>query len=448
MDDRRSTIDEIMTNQQLAIQFFLQLTCILLVCRLVGRVMPLIGQPKVIGEMIAGILLGPSLLGLLAPSIHSALFPPLSLQVMAVVSQLGLVLYMFVVGTHLHTDFIRQGLRGAMAISLAGVVVPFVLGASLATALYGDGRFFAPSVSSWQSMVYLGAAMSVTAFPVLARIIHERGISGTALGTLALAAGATDDAIAWCLLAIVLTSFNQNVGIAASAIAGGALYAVLVLGVLRPQLAKLQSVAEREGNFSTGSLALVLGLLMAGAWFTDAIGIHAVFGAFIMGVAMPRGIVTKELARQIEPLATTLLIPLFFVYSGLSTRISLLGASGLLFIAIVVVVVASVGKGVACWAAARLTGRSNREALAIGALMNARGLMELIILNIGLERGLITPTLFTVMVTMTIVTTLAAGPLFDWAWRRRPSSIVAGSQEKGSHPPPFPARSTIVPPRD
>lgn len=411
-----------MTNQQLAIQFFLQLTCILLVCRIVGRLMPLIRQPRVIGEMIAGILLGPSLLGLLAPSIHSALFPALSLGVMSVVSQLGLVLYMFVVGTHLHTDFIRQAFRGAMAISLAGIVVPFVLGAGLGVILYEDGRFFGPAVSTWQSMVYLGAAMSVTAFPVLARIIHERGISGTALGTLALAAGATDDAIAWCLLAIVLASFNQNFGMAVSAIAGGALYAVLVLAALRPQLTKLRSAAEREGNLSAGNLALVLALLMAGAWFTDAIGIHAVFGAFIMGVAMPRGIVTKELARQIEPLAATLLIPLFFVYSGLSTRISLIGATGLLLIAITVVAVASVGKGVACWAAARLTGRSNREALAIGALMNARGLMELIMLNIGLERGLITPTLFTVMVTMTIGTTLAAGPLFDWAWRRQASA--------------------------
>ena len=166
---------------------------------------------------------------------------------------------------------------------------------------------------------------------------------------------------------------------------------------------------------------------MAGAWFSDAIGIHAVFGAFIVGVAMPRGLVTNELSRQVEPLASTLLMPLFFAYSGLSTHVSLLGASGVLAIAMVAIVMASLGKGGACWAAARLAGRPNGEALAIGALMNARGLMELIILNIGLERRLITPTLFTIMVAMTLVTTLAAGPLFGWAWRHSEQMLDVAS---------------------
>jgi Kef-type K+ transport system membrane component KefB len=407
-----------MSNQQLIVLFFLQLTCILVVCRVVGRLMPLIGQPMVVGEMIAGVLLGPSLLGLFAPSIQAALFPPASLGVLSVVSQLGLALYMFVVGTHLQTDFIKQALRGAMAISLAGILVPFILGAGLAVVLFDDGRFFAPAVSIWQSMGYLGAAMSVTAFPVLARIIHERGISGTKLGTLALAAGATNDAIAWCLLAIVLASFNQNSNIAIFAILGGVAYAIVVLEILRPWFGKLESTVERDGSLNSGTLALMLALLMAGSWFTDAIGIHAVFGSFIMGVAMPRGAFARALDRQIEPLAATLLIPVFFAYSGLSTRLSLMGGTGMWSIAVAVIVVASVGKGVACWLAALLARRPNREAMAIGALMNARGLMELIILNIGLERGLIAPTLFTIMVTMTIVTTLAAGPLFDWAWRQ------------------------------
>jgi Kef-type K+ transport system membrane component KefB len=336
---------------------------------------------------------------------------------MSVVSQVGLVLYMFVVGTHLQRDFIREAFRGAMLISVAGVIAPFVLGAALASFLYADGRFFAANVSTWQSMMYLGAAMSVTAFPVLARIIQERGIAGTALGSLALAAGATDDAIAWCLLAVVLASFNNHAGLAVSAIAGGALYAVVVLAVLRVQLAKIGAAVERTGSLSSGKLTLILSLLMAGAWFTDMIGVHAVFGAFVMGVAMPRGLLTKELSRQVEPLATALLVPLFFAYSGLSTHVTLLWSADLLLLAIVVILIASVGKGVACWGASRLAGRPNREAMAVGALMNARGLMELIILNIGLERGLITPTLFTVMVMMTLVTTLAAGPIFEWAWR-------------------------------
>jgi Kef-type K+ transport system membrane component KefB len=406
-----------MTSQQLAAHFFLQVTLILLVCRFVGGLMPRIGQPKVVGEMIAGVLLGPSLLGVLSPSLQTWLFPSQSLGALSLVSQLGLVLYMFVVGTHLQIDFIRQAYRGALLISLAGIVAPFVLGAGLAAMLYRDAGFFGPGLSSWQSMIYLGAAMSVTAFPVLARIIQDKGISGTAIGTLALAAGATDDAIAWCLLAIVLASVNHDPVLAGSAIVGGTLYTVVVLSLLRPRLAKLESIVDRDGSFAPSTLALVLSLLMAGAWFTDAIGIHAVFGAFIMGIAMPRGLFAKELARRIEPLATTLLIPLFFVYSGLSTRVNLLASSGLWLIAIVVIVIASVGKGVACWTAGVFAGRPSREALAIGALMNARGLMELIILNIGLERGMITSSLFTVMVTMTIATTLAAGPLFEWAWR-------------------------------
>ena len=403
-----------------AVQLFLQLTIVLLACRVVGRLIARVGQPPVVGEMIAGILLGPSLLGWAAPSVHGLLFPDASLNIMAVVSQLGLVLYMFVVGTHLQTDFIlhqRQAFRGAMMISIAGIIAPFVLGAWLASFLYADGRFFAVDVSRWQSMMYLGAAMSVTAFPVLARIIQDRGIAGTALGTLALTAGATDDAIAWCLLAVVLAGFNNDFAIAAWAIAGGAAYVVVVLAVLRPRLAKLGAAAEHQGGLSSGKLTLILSLLMGGAWFTDLIGIHAVFGAFIMGVAMPRGTLTKEISRQVEPLATALLVPLFFAYSGLSTHFTLLWSTELLLLAVVVIFIASVGKGVACWGASRLAGRPNREAIAVGALMNARGLMELIILNIGLDRGLITPTLFTVMVTMTLVTTLAAGPLFERAWR-------------------------------
>lgn len=406
-----------MSNQQLAIQFFLQLTVILVACRLLGRVMAAVGQPRVIGEMVAGILLGPSLFGWLAPSLQATLFPAASLSVMSVVSQVGLVLYMFVVGTHLSTDFVKQAYKSAMLISAAGVVAPFVLGAALALVLFRDGRFFASGVTSWQSMIYLGAAMSVTAFPVLARIIQERGISGTALGTLALAAGAIDDVIAWVLLAVVLSSLNQQAAMALTAIAGGAAYAVAVFAIVRPQLARLAASVEREGRIGPGRLTMLLALLMAGAWFTDWIGVHAVFGAFMLGVAMPRGTVTVELSRQVEPLATALLVPLFFAYSGLSTRAGLLWSGQLLGVAAGVTLIASVAKAVACWGAARLTGRPNHEAMAIGALMNARGLMELIILNIGLERGLITPTLFTIMVTMTLITTVAAGPLFEWAWR-------------------------------
>ncbi len=352
-----------MSMPQLALQFLAQVAVILLACRIAGGLMARIGQPKVIGEMIAGILLGPSLLGLLAPSVQTALFPPASLGLLSTVSKIGLVLYMFVVGTHVQTSVIRHAYRSAMLISVAGVIVPFVLGAALAALFHRDGRFFAPNVSQAVSMLYLGAAMAVTAFPVLARIIQERGIAGTALGTLALAAGATDDAIAWCLLAIVLVSLNPNFD--------------------------------------------VMGF----------IGSHAIFAAFLAGALVARVPLIQAFSRRIETIAATVLVPLFFAYSGLSTRLSLLWSSELLMVSIVVILIASIGKAVACWGAARLTGRANGEAMAIGALMNARGLMELIMLNIGLERGVITPTLFTVMVVMTLVTTMAAGPLFEWAWR-------------------------------
>jgi Kef-type K+ transport system membrane component KefB len=301
-------------------------------------------------------------------------FPPDSTGLLSTISKFGLVLYMFVVGTHLQTGVIRRAFRSALFISLAGIVVPFVLGAGLAVSLHSDGRFFAPNVTRGLSMIYLGAAMAVTAFPVLARIIQERGIGGTALGTLALAAGAAGDAVAWCLLAVVLVSLNP------------------------------------EFN--------VIGF----------IGSHAVFLAFLAGVLLPRNSSTRELSRRVELVSSTILVPLFFAYSGMSTHLSLLWSSELLLVSLVVIVAASVGKGLACWAAARLTGREPREAMAIGALMNARGLMELIMLNIGLEHGLITPTLFTVMVIMTLATTVAAGPLFEWAWRGSPEQVnhVAG----------------------
>jgi Kef-type K+ transport system membrane component KefB len=402
------------SNQSLTVQFFLQLAVVLLACRIVGQLMARIGQPKVVGEMIAGILLGPSLLGLIAPSVHAMLFPPESLGALSVVSQLGLVLYMFVVGTELQTDFIRQAMGGAALISLTGIVAPFLLGAAIAVALHANGSFFAADVSAWQAMVYFGAAMSVTAFPVLARIIQERGIAGTALGTLALTAGAAGDVVAWCLLAIVLAGLEDRAGLAVTAIAGGVFYTVVVLTFGKSYLTGLSRSVNRKGALGPGKLGVMLSLLMAGAWFTDFVGVHAVFGAFTMGVTMPRGLMTEELKRHLGPVSTALLVPLFFAYSGLSTEFALLWSRDVMMVTVVVVLIASLAKGGACWAAARMTGRTNRESMALGALMNARGLMELIILNIGLERGIITPMLFTIMVMMTLVTTIAAGPVFEW----------------------------------
>ena len=416
-----------MSSFELSVLFFLQLAIILTVCRTVGWLAKWVGQPQVVAEMIAGVIMGPSLFGWLLPDVQAWLFPAASKGLLYAVSQVGLVLYMFLVGLEFDTTLIRNRLRSAAAVSLSGILVPFGLGCMLGYFLVRDASFFASDVVTWEAMFFVGAAMSITAFPMLARIIYERGLSGTSLGTLALAAGSIDDGAAWCVLALVLASFSGDPMIAVLAIGGGTLYAISTLTIGQRLLQRLGASAEREKGVSPTLLTITLALVMLGAWFTDRIGIYAVFGAFIMGAAMPRGRFAQEVQRQIEPLTTTFLLPLFFVYSGLNTRIALVDSLWLWGIALVVLLAACLGKGVACWAAARFSGEDNRSALAIGTLMNARGLMELIILNIGLERGMITPLLFTVMVIMAIVTTLMASPIFEWVYQRPAASAVVSN---------------------
>jgi Kef-type K+ transport system membrane component KefB len=403
-----------MTNLDISIQFFLQLSVILTVCYGVASVARHFGQPKVTSEMIAGVLIGPSLFGLLFPEAQAALFPKPTMTVVYSVAQLGLVVYMFLIGCEFDIDLIRQRARSAVSVSFAGIAVPFLLGAVAAGMLAGDTRFFSAETSSLEAALFLGASMSITAFPMLARIIHERGLSGTSLGTLALAAGSSDDAAAWCILAVVLASFGGDPMIAVVAIGGGLGYAVVVLKVLRPMLVPFGKLVERHKGLTAPTISFVLILVMLGAWWTDYIRIYAVFGAFIMGLAMPRGVVTAEIQRLFEPLVVNLLLPLFFVYSGLNTQIGLAVGSGYMWaITLMLLAFACLGKFGGCYVAARLNREPHREAMGIATLMNARGLMELIILNIGLERGIITPTLFTMMVIMAIVTTLMASPLFD-----------------------------------
>lgn len=407
-----------MANFDLSMHFFLQLAFILAICRMVGGLARHLVQPQVVGEMIAGVVMGPSLLGLVLPEVQQQLFPKAAMGLLFAVSQVGLILYMFLIGVEFRMELIQRRLRSAALVSLAGILTPFVLGGLVAGGLQHTNTFFTAGVSMWEGMLFLGAAMSITAFPMLARIIYERGLTGTSLGTLALAAGSIDDAAAWCILAIVLASFSGNATIALLAIGGGVLYAVLVLGVGRPLLQRLGAMVERQGKVSGGMLSFILMLVMLGAWCTDMIGIYAVFGAFILGVAMPRGLLAKEVERMLEPVTTNFLLPLFFIYSGLNTRIGLVDTPYLWAITLLLIVVACLGKGVACWAAARWSGEPQREALAIATLMNARGLMELIILNIGLQHGIITPVLFTMMVLMAIVTTLMASPVFEYVHRR------------------------------
>jgi Kef-type K+ transport system membrane component KefB len=409
-----------------AAAFLLQMAVILATCRLVGLAGRRLGQPQVVGEMVAGVLLGPSLLGLLLPGVHARLFPRESLQVLYVVAQLGVGLYMFLVGVEFNTELFRSRLRRAVTVSLSGMLVPFALGAGLAVAFARVPGLFAEHASPTEAMLFLGAAMSITAFPMLARIIHERGLTGTALGTLALAAGCIDDAAAWCVLAVVLASFGGGgAALAATTIAGGAAYALLVLTLGRRALRALETHAQRAGGLTPTTLAVVLMLFVLAGWLTDAIGLHTVFGGFLLGVAMPRGMLSRELRRQLEPFVVVFLLPMFFTFSGLNTRLDLVGDVSLLAVAASVLVAACLGKGVACWAAARWQGESQRTALAVGTLMNARGLMELIVVNIGLQHGLIRPPLFSVLVLMAVVTTLMTSPLFVWLYGRRASGVSA-----------------------
>jgi len=434
-----------MTNFQLSILFFLQVAAILVACRAVGLLVKRFGQPQVVGEMIAGVVLGPSLLGWAFPDAMAWLFPrstptggpyPL-MTVLYCIAQLGLVLYMFVMGVEFDVDLLRKKARSAITVSAAGIITPMALGVALAWMWYGKHGLFTDGASRSETMLFMGAAMSITAFPMLARIIFERGMSGTALGTLALAAGATDDALAWCILAVVLASFKDDATIAMWALGGGVAYVMFVFAVLRPLLGSLERRARDNATLASLMFPLMLTLLMCGAWFTDWVGIYAVFGAFILGMAVPRGAFALALRQRIEPLTVTLLLPFFFVNSGLNTRFTLINSWSIVGIAAVVLLCACLGKGVACYLGARLHGESRRDAAAVGALMNSRGLMELIIINIGLERGLITPTLFSILVIMAIVTTLMATPLFELFYRgeRSPSSNGSDQRADRNDPP-------------
>jgi Kef-type K+ transport system membrane component KefB len=408
-----------MQPSELSVLFFLQLAVIIGTCRAVGWFAKrFLGQPQVVGEMIAGVVLGPSLFGLLAPEIQQALFPQESRTLLYVLAQLGVGLYMFLVGLQFRSEEFRANAKSAASVSIAGMAAPFLIAILIAPLLLANGGLFTPGVSQFQATLFTGAAIAITAFPMLARIIHERGLSSTRLGTLSLSAGAIDDAAAWTVLAIVLASFGAGPVVAVKAILGGGFLALVILFAGPRLLAPLGRIAEREGNVSQTLLGVTLILFAAAALGMDWAGLHAVFGGFLLGTVMPRGVFATEVRRVLEPVTVVMLLPIFFTFSGLNTQLSLLADPSMFLIAGGILVASIVAKGVACWAAARLTGQDNPTAMAIGALMNARGLMELIIINIGLQRGIITPALFSILVLMAIVTTLMASPLFELVYGR------------------------------
>lgn len=399
-----------------------QIVVVVLAARAVGALFARFGQPSVVGEMAAGLLLGPSFFGWLAPRAHAALFPPASLGALQLLSQIGVLVFLFVVGIDLDAAHLRQRSRAAFLVSQASTVVPFALGIGFAGALYPS--LAPPNVAFAPFALFLGTALAVTAFPVLARILTERGLDGTPLGTTAIASAAIADLTAWCLLAVVVAVAG------AQALAGALLtvlaslaFVALLLVVGRPLLARL--VPARIASEAQGRtlLAGVLVVVFVSAAATEAIGIHALFGAFLAGVAMPPAASIREfLKTRLEGFASVFLLPLFFAFIGLRTEVRLLGDAGGWMLALAALAVAALGKVGGGMLGARVAGLAWGDAFALGALMNTRGLVELIVLDVGYDLGILSRPVFTILVLVALATTFATAPLLALrdAWRVRP----------------------------
>jgi Kef-type K+ transport system membrane component KefB len=393
-----------------------QFIVIIGVSRLIGRGARWLGQPLVIAEVVAGIVLGPSLLGWLAPEALEALFPATSLPVLKMLSQVGLILFMFLIGLELDPKLLKGRGHASVAISHTSIIVPFALGAVAAHWLYP--RLSEPSVPFLSFVLFMGVAMSITAFPVLARILSERRLMQSRVGAITIACAAVDDVTAWCLLAFVVSMVRaSSVAQAAWTTLFALLYIAAMLLAVRPFLARLGARVASKDGLTQNVMAGTLVLLLASAWTTELIGIHALFGAFMLGAVIPKeGGLAEALAEKLEDLTVVLLLPLFFVYSGLRTQVGLLSSADAWAMCGLIILIACVGKFGGGAVAARLTGLRWREAGAVGILMNTRGLMELIVLNIGLDLGVISPTLFTMMVVMALVTTFMTTPLLRWIY--------------------------------
>lgn len=419
-----------MTPVELAPRFFMACAVILLFCRVVTWLLAKVGQPAVVSEMLAGVLLGPSLLGLISPAAQDWLFPDQLYPILYVVGQVGLVIFMFQAGYAFAGHRVRKLAGTAGAVSLAGIAAPLALGVGLVLLTAGGVPIQAPGIPVGVTAAFVGVALGITAFPMLARIITERGHEGTRHGSVAMASGALDDAVAWILLAFVIAAASGETGPALLTLGGAALFAVLVWFLVRPLVAAVMG-SERltEQARMVGTVALLFGV----AWYTDVIGLYAVFGAFSAGAVMPRTERTERVVSVLTPACLALFLPLFFTYSGLRTEFALLGDPAVLLFAVSCVVAAIVGKFGACWAAARLRGEPNGVALRVGALMNARGLMQLIALNVGLAAGIVNSSLFTALVLVALTTTLMTVPLLSWIERRELRRAVPVSPTPISH---------------
>jgi Kef-type K+ transport system membrane component KefB len=399
----------------------MQIVLIVLVSRAVGKIAAKFGQPSVVGEMIAGILLGPSLLGQLSPAAMTFIFPPASMDTLRMFSQIGVILFMFLVGTDVDLEHLFQKAHTAVLVSHASIIIPFLLGTTLSLVVYRS--MAPPSVPFTAFALFMGVAMSITAFPVLARIVEERGLTHSSLGVMSLGCAAVDDVTAWCILAAVLAIVK------ADRFGGSILtllliltYASVMIVLLKPLLRKLAPANPASRSQYNSWAALILAFALAASLATEVIGVHALFGAFLAGVIIPPGGLRIFCKERFESVASGLLVPLFFVFTGLRTQINLLNSVSAWLIFGAVITAAVAGKLGGSMLAARWSGVKWRDSFALGALMNTRGLMELIVLNIGFDLGILSAQIFAILVLMAITTTLMTAPLLSLA------------QRKGTHP--------------
>ncbi len=410
-------------------RLFLQLFVIIAVAALAGAVAARLGQPAVVGEMIVGILLGPSLFGLVAPHAFGFLFAPFSLEPLRLFSQIGVCLFMFAVGMELDVSQLKRQVQTAIVVSHSSIVIPYLLGVTLALFLYQS--LAQPGASFTSFALFIGISMSITAFPVLVRILRDRNLFSTPLGATATACAAVDDVTAWTILAFVVAIARAtSIGGAVFSFALVILFVGLMLALIRPGLQRaLSAFALEQPEPSKTSLAIVLTVVLASAFCTELIGIHALFGAFLAGVIMPKqGGFRHKLTVRVENISSVLLLPVFFVFTGLRTQVGLLSGPGDWGLCAIIIAVATLGKLGGSAFAARLTGMDSRTSWQLGALMNTRGLMELIALNIGYDLGILSQRIFAMLVIMALVTTTMTGPLLT-LFRRRHEKMLGEAEQ-------------------
>jgi Kef-type K+ transport system membrane component KefB len=415
------------------VKLLLQVSIIVIFARLAGLAFRRIGQPQVMGEMVAGILLGPSFLGWIYPAAMDRLFPETSLGYLSTLSQVGLLLYMFLVGLEFNPKMLRNLGHAAFLTSHVSISVPFLMGAMLALYLYpllsGD------NVPFLEFALFMGAAMSVTAFPVLARILRERDLHRTRLGTISIACAAVDDVTAWCILAYILALARASHGTHPLwwTVLGLFAFVVFMTTAVRLWLQSFVNRFRSRGSISDDMMGVILLILLGSAAITEWLGIHLLFGAFLFGAIMPKEEdFVHRISEKLESITMVLLLPIFFAFTGLRTSTGLLREAEMWMFCGLIILVAVAGKLGGSFVAARVAGLGWREAAGVGILMNTRGLMELVILNIGLDLGIITPVVFSMMVIMALVTTFMTTPLLAWVYPRR--LVPAAAQPAASGP--------------